>query len=142
MSSKQEALTLIPPPTPSSTMKQFPFLGGKKRKSEFSVQKLRNGELHISQVGYFFNIDESAAKTVLKDISNVNFPCLKQVWFLRSDVESIEVMARINISTLEILNAGNIENNKGQNVISTIRNLRKSNWPSLKYLFLCKNYDN
>ena len=56
-------------------------------------------EWRISKISSTFFSDKDddyrSAKNMIKEISHINFPYLKQIWFLKIYVESIEAMSRI-----------------------------------------------
>ena len=52
-------------------------------------------------------------KDIMKPISDISFPNLVELWFSYNDIESIEVLSRINLPALKILDLGTFLNMKG-----------------------------
>ena len=92
------------------------------------MQAYSHGELHSYRLvntnihsGYNYN------PFILKEIGNIHFVSLKNLFFPQNGVESVEALPLIKMENLEMINIG-------INLVHYAKSFRKANWPNLTTL--------
>ena len=72
----------------------------------------------------------------MRQIQHIKFPALKTVYLLRSKIESVESLQRLEMPHLEFLSLSSTSNDAVENNISCVRVFAKVHLPALTELHL------
>ena len=76
---------------------------------------------------------------ILMQLHHIKFPFLKEIDFACNNIESIEVLPKIYLPSLISINLGKNNKSLGCNLIISTKSLRKTRFPLLKRLLICKS---
>ena len=88
------------------------------------------------------NVVYNGRATVVKEISHIHFAALTKLHLDNNRIESIEGLARAQMSHMHELYLGTYGDSIGNNNIAGVRVLRKAAWPALSLLIIRKDIIN
>jgi Leucine-rich repeat (LRR) protein len=77
------------------------------------------------------NLGNNNRATIVKEITHIHFTALTRLHLGGNRIESVEGLARVQMTHIQVVSFGTYNDNIGRNNITSVGVIRKAAWPRL-----------